>query len=251
MYLASTCLAAVPSQKKMGSSFSAGFGGGAGPVKNKEEDPPPPPPRRKVAAAPRPPAPKKRRRDAPPPTSPAAGSAAIYARMRPPSDRGGKCPSKWVPGGVERYYCGLEVKLPQQPDSAAPQLLLLNANGLGVVCLSPWHPLAQPGAVKRVEWCIKQTAQLSGRKKSGAAQLTYDTPLCSFELADGSTSSAMACVHGDLIELNQRLVEEPELLSSEPTWSGFLAIVRPYSVNEFQQFINQGAGGDEDQQGED
>lgn len=59
-------------------------------------------------------------------------------------------------------------------------------------------------------------AEVSGKKKGGAVFMSPRDMICSVSLSDGSSFKIFACVRGSIIEINKRLVGEPELLMSDP-----------------------------------
>jgi glycine cleavage system H lipoate-binding protein len=72
---------------------------------------------------------------------------------------------------------------------------------------------------------------VSGKKKRGAVFLTPDSTLCRITLEDGSEHNLSSVVRGKLIEINPRLVANPNLLLSRHEDEGYLAILAP-KLNE-------------------
>eukprot|EP00953_Heterococcus_sp_UTEX-ZZ885_P037441 19234-Heterococcus_DN1.PRE.3 len=81
----------------------------------------------------------------------------------------------------------------------------------------------------------------SGKRKSGALSLAACTVVCEIELADGSKHPVYASVAGDLLEVNERLMTEPELLSSAPVGCGYIAVMKPKpaETESIQRHINR------------
>ena len=67
---------------------------------------------------------------------------------------------------------------------------------------------------------------MSGKKKAGAMKVRATTILCDIMTEDGTTYEAFSCVEGSLIEVNPRIVQNPSLLSTDPRYAGFIAIVQ-------------------------
>jgi hypothetical protein len=75
-------------------------------------------------------------------------------------------------------------------------------NGLCVVCLAPRHPLLALDeaalAAHTVDFDVgsasRLKAQVSGKKKTGAALVQADTVLCHVTAADGAVFKLRACV---------------------------------------------------------
>ena len=57
---------------------------------------------------------------------------------------------------------------------------------------------------------------MSGKKKGGAVFMGPRDMICTVNVSDGSSFKMYACVRGSIIEINKRLVDEPELLSADP-----------------------------------
>jgi len=51
--------------------------------------------------------------------------------------------------------------------------------------------------------------------------------ICDVTVSDGSTFRLYACVRGSIIEINRRLIDEPQLLSSDPLGQGYVAVLLP------------------------
>ena len=54
-----------------------------------------------------------------------------------------------------------------------------------------------------------------------------DSGLATLERADGKRWTARALARGKLLEVNERLRDEPKLVSAAPTDAGFLAVIEP------------------------
>jgi len=70
---------------------------------------------------------------------------------------------------------------------------------------------------------LMETA-VRGKKKAGAVFVTPRDMVCTATVSDGSEVVLYACVRASVVEVNQRLIERPELLG---TPEGYVAILMP------------------------
>jgi hypothetical protein len=90
--------------------------------------------------------------------------------------------------------------------------------------LSPSHPAVLEGITK-VEFSKSASAnEALGKRKRGALGLRTDTLLCTIYTKEGNEFRIDACANIDLVEINQRLVTDPNLVSKDPEGAGFLCI---------------------------
>ena len=68
--------------------------------------------------------------------------------------------------------------------------------------------------------------KLSGKKKAGAMKVRTTTILCDILMEDGTSYETAACIEGSLIEVNPRIVKNPSLLTTDPKYAGFIAIIQ-------------------------
>eukprot|EP00658_Telonema_sp_P-2_P065009 TRINITY_DN54366_c0_g1_i1.p1 TRINITY_DN54366_c0_g1~~TRINITY_DN54366_c0_g1_i1.p1 ORF type:complete len:207 (-),score=41.28 TRINITY_DN54366_c0_g1_i1:176-796(-) len=112
-------------------------------------------------------------------------------------------------------------------ESAPHQYVFQHANGLCVVGLSRHHPACKSGVVESVNFRVELgSSKPSGKRKRGAAQLRAENVICTVQTTEGKFE-AVGLVNGDLMEVNQRLAQEPGLVAEKPESDGFLAIIRP------------------------
>ena len=69
--------------------------------------------------------------------------------------------------------------------------------------------------------------KVSGKRKRGAAKVAPSDILCTVTSSDGASHCIHACVQGDVVEINEKLVEFPQRILEGA--NGFVAIVRPSS----------------------
>ena len=67
----------------------------------------------------------------------------------------------------------------------------------------------------------------SGKGKKGAQVVEANSVLAIVECKDGTKFTVRSHVKGKLVEVNQRLVEEPGLVVSHPMTLGYVAVVLP------------------------
>jgi glycine cleavage system H lipoate-binding protein len=62
--------------------------------------------------------------------------------------------------------------------------------------------------------------------------LVEESRLCDVICDDGSRYKVRSSIKGHLLEMNERLKEEPHLLNSKASTEGFIAIIRPKKEEE-------------------
>ncbi|CEM34452.1 unnamed protein product [Vitrella brassicaformis CCMP3155] len=145
------------------------------------------------------------------------------------------------PPFVQRYFTRLYC-LDAAGCPGEDHYVLQHVNHLLVVGLAPSHPLvaAQPppgGGQLRLRFTEEALAsQVSGKRKRGSLSLKPETTICVCEVdspsdADGTrhvlSYDIRACVNGDLVEVNERLVDNPLLLWDErQEGEGWVAIIK-------------------------
>ena len=134
----------------------------------------------------------------------------------------------WVryPTVIERYYTTYT--------TSNHQCLHFHSNGLCVLAVSPTHPMLQPpNKVTAIQFRSHDSKNLmqtsvSGKRKAGAVFVLPRDMVCTVTVlgADGETSTVTlyGCVRANVIEVNHKLLTQPELLG---TPSGYLAVLQP------------------------
>jgi hypothetical protein len=129
------------------------------------------------------------------------------------------------PGDPRRYFnVGF--------DPRAHACVLSHMNGIAVVCLAPAHPVLQRGlTVATVDFKVGPRGSedlaaiaISGKKKRGALSVHPGLVVCALVTTNGERHLARCGVKGVLVTVNHRLLEEPELATSDPLGAGHLAV---------------------------
>ncbi|KAF3445309.1 hypothetical protein FNV43_RR10484 [Rhamnella rubrinervis] len=107
------------------------------------------------------------------------------------------------------------------PDFMRPgydQFVYRHANGLCVVGLAPTHvAFKEKGGITSVDFNVgksnRSKIRVSGKRKKNAQFLESNSALCKVCTNDASYI-VRCCVKGSLLEVNDRLIKQPELLNS-------------------------------------
>eukprot|EP00941_MAST-03F_sp_MAST-3F-sp1_P003609 g3609.t1 len=105
----------------------------------------------------------------------------------------------------------------------------MHSNNLCVIGVAPTHSLfANDRKVVHVEFHVNCEG-ISGKKKRGAVNTTHDLNICTVTCSDGTRWPIKAAVPGRLIEINERLVENVNLLNDRKAarMEGFVCIISP------------------------
>ncbi|KAK3913865.1 Protein Abitram [Frankliniella fusca] len=142
------------------------------------------------------------------------------------------------PSFSERYF---QPKYSINVDSKAGEdhCVLVHSNRICVVTLARNHPvISLCKTISKVNFQVTDKTNrrenvVQGKRKHGAQTLNPMSVLCVVECEDGSKYTVRSCVYGKLIEINENLVENPQLLLEKPDSDGYIAIVLPnLSTNE-------------------
>ncbi|XP_049938370.1 protein Abitram isoform X3 [Schistocerca serialis cubense] len=107
--------------------------------------------------------------------------------------------------------------------------LLIHSNRIAVVTLLPTHPvIANSKSVVSVDFAKRADNSVRGKGKRGAQALNVDSALCELLCSDDTKYIIRACIGGKLIEVNFRLMKQPQLLTKRPQAEGYIAIMLPY-----------------------
>ncbi|KAF8030370.1 hypothetical protein BT93_E2724 [Corymbia citriodora subsp. variegata] len=104
-------------------------------------------------------------------------------------------------------------------------------NGLCVVGLAPTHvAFRDEGGVTGVDFNVgksdRSAIKVTGKRKKNAQHFESNTMLC--KVCTKSDSYVVrCCVKGSLLEVNERLIKQPNLLNSSADREGYIAIIMP------------------------
>jgi hypothetical protein len=85
--------------------------------------------------------------------------------------------------------------------------------------------------IKEVVWSEfdRPVGEMHGKRKKGAPKVKSDSSICEIHYKDGSVSVLKTPVGGQLIELNENIITNTDILSSNDAYNGgrYVAIVYP------------------------
>ncbi|XP_019709719.1 uncharacterized protein [Elaeis guineensis] len=111
------------------------------------------------------------------------------------------------------------------------QYVYRHANGLCVIGLAPTHvALREKGGVTAVDYNVgksdRSEMKVTGKRKRNAQHFESNSALCKV-CANGTFYVVRCCVKGSLLEVNDRLIKQPDLLNSSADREGYIAIIMP------------------------
>ncbi|KAI5333025.1 hypothetical protein L3X38_023155 [Prunus dulcis] len=120
------------------------------------------------------------------------------------------------------------------PDFMKPghdQYIYRHANGLCVIGLAPTHvAFKDEGGITAIDFNVGKSdrsgIKVTGKRKKNAQHLESNSALCKVCSKD-ATYIVRCCVKGSLLEVNDRLIKQPELLNSAADREGYIAIIMP------------------------
>ncbi|GLT34407.1 hypothetical protein SLA2020_089250 [Shorea laevis] len=120
------------------------------------------------------------------------------------------------------------------PDFMKPghdQYVYRHANGLCVIGLASTHvAFKDKGGITAVDFNVGKSdrsgIKVTGKRKKNAQHFESNTALCKVCTSDASYI-VRCCVKGSLLEVNDRLVKQPELLNSSAEREGYIGIIMP------------------------
>ncbi|KAI3816977.1 hypothetical protein L1987_10763 [Smallanthus sonchifolius] len=120
------------------------------------------------------------------------------------------------------------------PDFMKPehdQYIYRHANGLCVIGLAAGHvAFKDEGVVTAVDFNVgksnRSEIKVTGKRKRNAQQFEPNTALCKV-CTNHAFYIVRCCVKGSLLEVNERLIKQPQLLNSSADREGYIAIIMP------------------------
>ena len=115
--------------------------------------------------------------------------------------------------------------------SCTDQYVHMHPNEIAIVGLAETHDLIKNAGSQEVESILFEAngndltkMNVSGKKKRGAVKCKPSTTICQVKCKDGTVYPVKACVEASLIQINPRLLAEPEILLTFPLTLGYIAI---------------------------
>ena len=113
--------------------------------------------------------------------------------------------------------------------------VLQHSNNVCVVCLGSGHPLMRkPGNLVILEVDCQVSRRIDrasnraeGKSKRGAQRLSRSSILCYLCCENGERFPVFSCIDGNLIEVNDLIIKNPQLLITRPLDEGHIAVIMP------------------------
>lgn len=134
-----------------------------------------------------------------------------------------------------KYVIGADVKNRAKEDHR----ILFHSNKIAVLTLAEFHPiLYKQKAIASVNFNMgkhmnREESIVKGKRKRGGHWLEPYSPVCSISCTDFSSYTVYSCIRGHLVEINNRLLERPSLVTEKPDSDGYIAIIMT-KLNESQ-----------------
>lgn len=133
----------------------------------------------------------------------------------------------------DRYYLHKYSTKFSTPERNLDQRISFHTNRICMISLADHHPVIKGAKqVSRIDCKVdgktdrfKNSA--SGKGKRGAQRLDANSVLCYVECSDGSRYPVYSCMNGKLLEINESLIESPQLLVEKPVGEGYIALLLP------------------------
>ncbi|KAL8218419.1 hypothetical protein R6Q57_021792 [Mikania cordata] len=110
------------------------------------------------------------------------------------------------------------------------QYIYRHANGLCVIGLAAGHVAFKDGGITAVDFNVgksnRSEIKVIGKRKRNAQHFESNTALCKV-CTNNAVYIVRCCIKGSLLEVNERLIKQPELLNSSADREGYIAIIMP------------------------
>jgi len=122
----------------------------------------------------------------------------------------------------------------------------MHSNKVAVCTIAPSHPALDTKNYKldRVEFIQEVSSEMSGKHKHNAKNLNVLQPLCKIycqklnENMNECYFVVYSCLNAKLLEINERLLTQPELLKNKAGTEGYLAILMP-KLDNLKEQLNE------------
>lgn len=108
-----------------------------------------------------------------------------------------------------------------------------HTNRICMISLAEYHPIMKLNKkIRSINFLVNNRTNrlknmVSGKSKRGAQKLLPDSLLCSIECEDGTKYPVYSCIKGKLMEINNTLLDNPNLLVKQPVSEGYIALLLP------------------------
>lgn len=136
------------------------------------------------------------------------------------------------PSVIDRYYTRW-YKTDIKGKPCEDQCVLQHSNRICVITLAETHPIIQyEKSIKEISYqisdgCSRLNNKVSGKSKRGGQFLTEFAPLCRITCTDGAEYTIYSCIRGRLLEVNECILEMPDILLKKPSTDGYIAVILP------------------------
>lgn len=108
-------------------------------------------------------------------------------------------------------------------------MLMIHSNRITLLSLAPSHFFFKKTGDYKVNFSSGNVDRLKntvkGKGKKGGQHLHPESVICKLEFDDGSSFNVPCGMKGTLIEVNENLLEQPELLRQYPDADGYIAVI--------------------------
>lgn len=108
-------------------------------------------------------------------------------------------------------------------------MLMFHSNRITLISLAPSHYFFKTSDKFKLNFIIGNVNRLNnsvkGKGKKGGQMLLPKSVICKVEHNDGTSFDIPCGMRGNLVEINENLVKNPELLREKPDSDGFIAIM--------------------------
>jgi len=149
----------------------------------------------------------------------------------PSIEKSVEIPEGIPPSVVQRYYeSRFAVNVNDKPNQ--DYSVLIHSNNVCILSVAPTHIMIGK-TIEKIDFQVsanthRMTNVMTGRGKRGAQIVQAGSSLCKVICSDGEEYKLLAAVPGKLVEMNYKLLDNPNLMLTKPDDIGFLAIIIPH-----------------------